>query len=149
MKTSQKGIDLIKSFEALVLKSYLCPAGKLTIGYGHTKDVVAGTRITEPQAEEFLREDLEESEQYVSKYVKRKLTQYQFDALVSFVFNCGVGNFLKSTLLKKVKINSNDQSIAIEFSKWIHADGKPLEGLRRRRKAEAELYFTKEQDEEL
>lgn len=149
MKTSQKGIDLIKSFETLVLKSYLCPAGKLTIGYGHTKDVVAGTRITEQQAEEFLREDLEESEQYVSKYIKRKLTQYQFDALVSFVFNCGVGNFLKSTLLKKVKVNPNDQSIAIEFSKWIHADGKPLDGLRRRRKAEAELYFTKEQDEEL
>lgn len=149
MKISQRGIDLIKSFEGLSLKAYSDVVGVLTTGYGHTKDVVAGTRITEQQAEDFLREDLEESEQYVSKYVKRKLTQNQFDALVSFVFNCGVGNFLKSTLLKKVKINPNDPTIAMEFSKWIHAGGKPLEGLRRRRKAEAELYFTKEQDEEL
>lgn len=154
MKTSQRGIDLIKSFETLVLKSYLCPAGKLTIGYGHTKDVVASTRITEQQAEEFLREDLQYFEQGLSKLVKRKLTQNQFDALVSFVFNIGLGRkdyngFYESTLRKKININPNDPTIAMEFSKWIHAGGKPLEGLRRRRKAEAELYFTKEQDEEV
>ena len=149
MKTSQKGINLIKEFETLVLKSYLCQAGKLTIGYGHTKDVVEGMRITEQQADDFLREDLVEAEGYVSKYIKRKLNQNQFDALVSFVFNCGVGNFLKSTLLKKVRVNPNDENIAFQFGQWIYADGKPSNGLRRRRAAEAELYFTKQDDEEL
>lgn len=149
MKTSQRGIDLIKEFEGKTLKAYRDVVGVLTIAFGHTKGVTEGMRITEQQAEDFLREDLEETEQAVNKLIKRKLTQYQFDAIVSFTFNLGVGNLLKSTLLKKVRINPNDPTIAIEFGKWIHAGGKPLEGLRRRRKAEAELYFTKMQDEEV
>ena len=147
MKTSQKGIDLIKAFEGLSLKAYICPAGIATIGYGHTENVVQGQRITEQIAEDLLKADLSDTEQGVSRLVRRKLSQYQFDALVSFVYNCGTGNFLKSTLLKKVRINPNDPTIAAEFAKWIHAGGKPLEGLRRRRLAEAELYFTKEEKE--
>lgn len=149
MKTSQKGIDLIKEFEGCCLKAYLDVVGVKTIGYGHTKDVVMGTRITEQIAEELLKADLSDTEQVVSRLVRRKLTQYQFDALVSFVYNLGESNLLKSTLLKKVKINPNDPSIAMEFGKWIHAGGKVLNGLIRRRAAEAELYFTKESNEEL
>lgn len=148
MKTSQRGIELIKEFEKLVLKAYRCPAGVLTIGYGHTKDVTEGMRITEAQADEYLKEDLLDAEQTVTRYIKRKLSQNQFDALVSFVYNLGSGNFLKSTLLKKIRINPNDTSIAMEFGKWIHANGKVLNGLIRRRKMESDLYFTQEDDKD-
>ena len=149
MKISQKGINLIKEFSIPSFKSYADAFGVIKIGYNHTTDLAVGTRITEQIAEELLYADLSDIEQGVSRLVRRKLSQHQFDALVSFVFSSGDGDFLKSTLLKKIKANPNDATISIEFSKWIHENGKPLGGLRRRRKAEAELYFTKEQDEEL
>lgn len=141
MKISNKGIELIKRHEGLVLKAYRCPADKWTIGYGHTLNVKSTDVINKEQAEYFLRQDVKSAESDVNRE-KLNLTQNQFDALVSFVFNLGVGNFKKSTLLRKVKANPNDPTIRGEFERWIYAGGKVLSGLVKRRKEEADLYFT-------
>ena len=144
MKINEKGLDLIKSFEGLRLEAYLCPAGVWTIGYGHTKGVKKGMKITKEKADELLMEDLQEFQKGVEKLTSKvELTDNQFSALVSFAFNLGLGNLENSTLLKKVNRNPNDETIRNEFMKWIYAGGKPLEGLKRRRKYEADLYFTK------
>lgn len=141
MKTSQKGIDLIKRFEGFSPVAYLCPAGVWTIGYGHTAGVHEGDSIDEDTAEDFLREDLADAEGAVGKYVKVPLKQWQFDALVSFTFNLGAGNLYSSTLLKKVNRNPDDPAIRQEFEKWVYAGGRLLQGLVERRKAEADMYF--------
>ena len=150
MKTSDKGIDLIKKYEGFRAKAYKCPADKWTIGYGHTGGVNSGDVISEKQAEEFLRADLSTAERALNK-TRLQLNQNQFDALVSFIFNVGVGSpkshpkgpsgFLGSTLLIKVKHDVNDPTIRKEFERWIYAGGKVLNGLVRRRKEEADLYF--------
>lgn len=140
MKTSQQGVDLIKAHEGFRLNAYLCPAGVPTIGYGHTKDVKLGDKITSEQAEKFLIEDLVTAENEANKH-NLNINQNQFDALVSFIFNVGVGNFRKSTLLKRLKANPNDTDIEVQFNRWIYGGGKILPGLVKRRKAEAELYF--------
>lgn len=144
MKTSKAGIDLIKQFESLELRAYLCPVGIPTIGYGHTKNIKLGMVITEQQAEDLLKEDLSEAEKSVNSQ-SLSINQYQFDALVSFVFNVGIGNFRNSTLLKKVKLNPEDKSISDEFAKWKYGTVKGrkvvLAGLVKRRRYEAELYF--------
>ena len=140
MKTSNRGLELIKQHEGLRLKAYRCPAGIPTIGYGHTKGVKMGQVITEEQATAFLVEDLNDAEQAVIRH-KLNTNQTQFDALVSLVFNIGSGNFAKSTLLKKAKVNSNDGSIADEFRKWVYAGGVVLPGLIKRREAEQRLYY--------
>ena len=141
MKISNKGIELIKRHEGLVLKAYRCPADKWTIGYGHTLNVKSTDVINKEQAEYFLRQDVKSAESDVNRE-KLNLTQNQFDALVSFVFNLGGGNFKKWTLLRKVKANPNDPTIRAEFERWIYAGGKVLNGLVKRRKEEADLYFT-------
>ena len=141
MRTSQQGVSLIKRFEGLRLEAYRCPRGVLTIGYGHTKDVTDGEQITEEQAEELLRVDLRHAERFVSFYCIN-LKQQQFDALVSFVYNVGSGNFKGSTLLKKVKADPDDPTIRNEFEKWVKAGGEVLPGLVTRRKEEADLYFS-------
>ena len=143
MRLTDEGIKLIKSFESLKLKAYKCPAGLWTIGYGHTWAVKEGQICTEKQANDFLLDDLKVSMNFVSKNVKSVITDNQFSALVSFTFNCGIGNFQKSTLLKKVNINPNDATIKDEFMKWNKGGGKVLAGLTRRRQAEADLYFKK------
>lgn len=140
MKTSQTGINLIKGFEGLELDAYLCPAKVWTIGYGHTKGVKQGQRITTNQADELLKEDLEVFENAVNVQ-SLNINQNQFDALVSFIYNLGIGAFNRSTLLKKIKENSNDPTIAYEFSRWNKANGNVLSGLVKRRKAESTLYF--------
>ncbi len=140
MKTSDKGIGLIKRFEGLRLKAYLCPAGKPTIGYGHTKDVKLGDVITEEEAEQLLLEDLIVVENEINKH-NLDINQNQFDALVSFVYNVGVGNFRTSTLLKKIKTDPNDKTIANEFKRWVYSNGKKPPGLVKRREEEAKLYF--------
>jgi len=142
MKTSEKGLELIKKHEGLTLKAYKCPAGVWTIGYGHTGGVNPSDVITKEKAVEFLKEDVRESETAINGNLKN-LNQNQFDALVSFVFNTGSGNFLRSTLLKKAKVNPNERTISDEFQKWVHAAGKVLPGLVKRRKEESELYFSK------
>lgn len=142
MKTSNEGIELIKRHESLRLNAYLDPVGIPTIGYGHTNDVKIGDKITEAQAESFLREDLITAETEVNRY-GLDLTQNQFDALVSFVYNVGAGNFRSSTLLKNLKANPNDPDIANQFKKWVYGNGKVLPGLVRRRNEEAKLYFNR------
>lgn len=132
---------MIATHEGLRLEAYLCPAGVWTIGYGHTKGAKPGMTITRQQAEALLREDLLTAENTVNR-LHLKLNQNQFDALVSFVFNVGSGNFQRSTLLKKIQANANDPAIASEFNKWNRGGGRVLPGLVKRRKQEAELYFS-------
>jgi lysozyme len=145
MKTSNKGVELIKRFEGLRLKAYRDAGGIWTIGYGHTDGVNSDDVVTESEAENLLTADLETAESEINR-LNLRLNQNQFDALVSFVFNVGAGNFRGSTLLKKVRANPNDASIRGEFAKWNKAriDGVliPLPGLTKRRIAEANLYFT-------
>lgn len=150
MNISSKGIQLLKEFEGLRLNAYKCSAGVPTIGYGSCfypdkSNVKMGDVLRDKEeAEILLINTLEDYDIYVSKYTKSvKLTQYQFDALVCFAFNVGLGALSKSTLLKMVLSNPNDQKIAAEFLKWNKAAGKELKGLTKRRQKEGELYFTK------
>lgn len=142
MKTSQNGINLIKQFEGCKLTAYKCPAGVWTIGYGHTKGVKKGQKITKEQAVNFLQDDLKTFENGVKKAVKIDLNQNQFDSLVSFTYNVGLGAFRTSTLLKKLN-NKDYTGAAAEFQRWNKANGKVLNGLIRRRTAEAKLFATK------
>ena len=140
MKTSDKGIDLIKKYEGCYLKAYKCPAGVWTIGYGHTNGVKSGMVITKDQAVTYLKNDLITYERAVNSYVKVPLTQNQFDALVSFSFNCGTAALKHSTLLKKLNSGYYDGA-ANEFTKWNKSNGKVLNGLVRRRQEEKELFL--------
>ena len=149
MKSSDNGIRLIQEFEGLRLTSYLCSAGVATIGYGATfyqdgSKVKLGQTITNTQANQLLKDHLKEFEGSVIGLLNTtKVNQNQFDALVSFAFNLGAANLAKSQLLRFVKANPNDPKIAAEFAKWNRAGGEVSRGLVRRRKKEAELYFTK------
>ena len=148
MKTGNKGIELIKSFEGFRSAPYLDAVNVPTIGYGAThygngkKVTMNDTPISEQQAVDLLKNMLGEYEGYVNKYVKQSINQNQFDALVSFTYNLGSGALPSSTLLKKVNLNPSDASIRNEFMKWVKAGGKTLIGLVRRREAEANLYFS-------
>lgn len=143
-KTGQAGKSLIKEFEGFRSTAYVCPAGVVTVGYGTTqvlgKPVQLGTQITTDEAERFLEEDLKKFETAINKNVVVELTQNQFDALVAFVYNVGVGNFIKSTLLKKLNAGKISEA-ADEFLKWNKANKKVLAGLTRRRTAERELFL--------
>lgn len=149
MNISERGLNLIKEFEGFYPKPYLCPAKVPTIGYGTTyypngKRVTLQDRaITQYEATELLRANLKGYEHSVNSLVRKVINQNQYDALVCFTYNVGATNFEKSTLLKKININPDDLSIGNEFYKWIYAGGKALSGLKRRRKAEANLYFSK------
>lgn len=142
MKISQKGINLIKTFEGLSLKAYKDSVGVVTIGYGSTGPHVSmGQIITEVQAETLLKSDIARFERGVSDLVTAPLNQNEFDALVSFSFNLGLGNLKSSTLLRK--LNSLDcQGAAKEFERWNKAGGKVLAGLTRRRIAERDLFLS-------
>jgi len=134
MKTSSKGIVLIKSFEGCHLTSYQCPSGVWTIGYGHTAGVSKGMTITQAQADAYLASDLAKYENYVNA-LKLPLNQNQFDALVSFTYNCGNGN------LKKLVKNRRLTQIAEAILLYNKSNGKVLAGLVRRRQAERELFL--------
>lgn len=140
--TSPAGVRLIQEFEGLRLNPYLCPAGVLTVGYGHTgADVVAGKAITPAEAEALLRADLGRFERAVSRLVLVPLNQDQFDALVSFAFNLGEGALASSTLLRM--LNAGDYAgAAAQFGRWTLANGASLPGLVRRRAAERALFLT-------
>lgn len=140
MKTSQEGIELIKKFEGCKLAPYVCSGGVLTIGYGHTgSDVAEGQEISQECAEQLLKEDLAEFEGYVNKMVEPELTQCQFDALVAWTFNLGPTNLSTSTLLKR--LNSDElNDVPYQIKRWNKAGGKVLDGLVRRREAEALLF---------
>jgi lysozyme len=149
MKTSEKGIGLIKKFEGFRAKPYLCSAGVPTIGYGTTrynnnkKVTLADRPITEEKATEILLKQLEPREFIISHNVKKELTQDQFDALVSFVYNVGAENFLSSTLLKVINKSPRSIQIEKEFAKWIYAGKKQIKGLILRRNEETNLYFSR------
>jgi len=146
MKTSEVGIQLIKRFEGCKLKPYLCPAGYWTVGYGH----VIGNGKTKPEKQlytqgeinELLRTDLARFEQGVLRYCPVPLTQFEFDSLVSFSFNLGLGVLQRSTLRRKI-LRQDKQAAARNILKYNKAGGQVLKGLTRRREAEYRM-FTKE-----
>jgi len=139
MKPSQECIDMVKHFEGFEDTAYLCPANVWTIGYGRTKNVKEGDRITEPQAERDLQEELQEFGAQVLGVVDVSLLQNEFDALTSWTYNLGVGNLSSSTLLKKLNAGDKD-SVPSEMLRWNKAAGKVLAGLTARRQAEADLW---------
>lgn len=147
-KLSQKGLDLIKQFEGLSLTPYVCSGGIKTIAWGNTyypngkKVTLQDPKITPQQADEILKHALTTYEKAVDSFCRDDISQSQFDALVSFAYNLGVGALQKSTLIKKVNANPKDVTIADEFMKWNKANGKVLVGLTKRRQAEANLYFS-------
>ena len=140
-KIEQAGLALIKQFEGCRLTAYQCSAGVWTIGYGHTAGVYKGMKITQAQADAFLKQDIAKFEKYINNpsYVQftDKLNQNQFDALVSFAFNLGQGN------VKKLCVGRNINQIPSAMRQYCKAAGKTLPGLQRRRKAEAALYNKK------
>ena len=139
MKPSQECIDMVKHFEGFEGEAYLCPANVWTIGYGRTKNVKEGDKITEPQAERDLQEELQEFGAQVLGVVDVSLLQNEFDALTSWTYNLGVGNLSSSTLLKKLNAGDKD-SVPSEMLRWNKAAGKVLAGLTTRRQAEADLW---------
>ncbi len=141
MKASQQAYNLIREFEGLRLQAYQCPSGIWTIGYGHTTNMAPNTVISQLQANLLLQEDIAQCERTLNRY-NLALTQNMYDALISFIYNVGSGNFHRSALLSKIKANPYDSSISDEFLKWIHSKGKSLAGLQRRRMAEMKLYFS-------
>ena len=147
MKVSERGVDLIKNFEGLRLKSYLCPAGVPSIGYGSTRHAdgdpvrMNDRPITARDADFLLRFTLKSYEKAVDEAITVPLTQGQFDALVSFAYNVGLGKLKGSTLLRK--LNAGDlQGAAAEFDKWVHGGGEVLPGLVKRRAAEKALFLS-------
>jgi lysozyme len=148
MKTANNGIELIKKYEGFMSNPYKCPAGVPTIGYGATyypngeRVKMNDNAISEYDAELLLKSMIQSYEAAVNRYVQVTLTQNQFDALVSFAYNLGNGALQKSTLLKRVNENPSNPDITNQFNKWVKAGGKTLSGLVKRRKEEAELYFS-------
>lgn len=142
MKTSKNGIELIKKYEGCKLAAYQCPAKIWTIGFGHTKNVKEHDKITQEIAEQLLINDLQEPENAINAYCRHALTQNQFDALVSFIFNLGSGAFRSSTLLKRLNANQINLA-ALEFDKWTRGGGKVLDGLVKRRADEKALFLKK------
>lgn len=159
-RTSENGKKLVEHFEGRFNKAYLCPAGVWTIGIGHTKGVKMGDTATDEQIDKWFYEDIMVREMHVND-LHLKIAQNQFDALVSFVFNLGVGRLKESMLLKMIKVYPLNPEIRYQFSRWNKAlakkDGKdndhdglidepgelePLEGLIKRRASEAEMYFS-------
>lgn len=137
----EKAKALIKEFEGLRLNAYRCPAGVLTIGYGHTSEVKEGMSITEEEANALLDQDVSIAAEQVKSAVKVELNANQLDALIDFVFNLGIGNLKSSTLLKK--LNAGDYSGAVEeFGKWVYSGKTVLPGLVRRREIEKQLFLT-------
>lgn len=141
MKISKKGLDLIKQFEGCELKAYRCAAGTLTIGIGHTTDVFEGMSITQEQADNFLLKDIEWAEDAVNGAVDVPLSQYYFDALVSFVFNVGQSAFYESTLLKLLNTSKYAEALD-QLLRWDKVDGESVFGLTKRRKAERTLGYS-------
>ena len=139
MQTSDEGKKLIKKFEGCKMRAYLDAVDVPTIAYGRTKNVKLGDTCTQSQAEEWLEEELVEYEGYVNEAVKVPLTQNQLDALVSWTYNLGPSNLNKSTLLKVLN-NSDYDGVPEQIMRWNKAGGKVLDGLVRRREAEAEMF---------
>jgi lysozyme len=149
MKLTKEIKDFVKAKEGLSLTAYLCPAKVWTIGYGNTSyetgiKVKQGDKISKERAELLFNNTFENFALQVKQLVfKSTLNDNQFSALVSFAYNVGIGALKSSTLLKKVKANPNDKTIANEFAKWNKGGGKVLAGLTSRRAKESDIYFKK------
>ena len=144
MKISQAGLDLIKRFEGCKLEAYRDAVGIWTIGYGHTgPNVHDGLKITQAQADAILAQDVSRFASGVAANVNVALTQSEFDALVSFAFNVGLGAFRSSTLLKLLNDNADRTVVASQFLRWNKAGSKVLDGLTKRRNAEKALFLSK------
>ncbi|PZP85026.1 MAG: muraminidase [Azospirillum brasilense] len=140
MRTSEDGLALIRHFEGVALCPYRCPAGLLTVGYGHV--LLAGEPrgcITPAQAEQWLRDDVALAAHAVARLVPRALQPWQFDALVSFTFNVGVGALERSALRQRL-LAGEDEEVPYQLQRWVYAKGRKLPGLIRRRSAES-LHF--------
>ena len=137
---TQQGLDLIKYFEGFSPTVYQCPAGLPTIGYGHLiKKGESYTSVTEDEAEDLLRHDVQVAEKAVLRLINVSLTDGQFDALVSFTFNLGSGSLQSSTLRRKVNRQEHKQ-VPTQLRRWVWSGGKKLKGLQLRRDAESSLY---------
>lgn len=142
MITSNEGIKLIQQFEGLRLKAYQDSVGVWTIGYGHTLNVKPGDVITQTQAVEFLKQDIQHVEKALNKFTG--FNQHQFDALVSFFFNVGTGWITKGGF-DKLFISQKWDEIPAKLAKYVYAGGQILQGLINRRRAEIEHFKKKVQ----
>ena len=143
MNISQEGLSLIKKFEGCELEAYKCAAGVWTIGFGSIKGVKQGDTITQEEADNLLLHEMDEYEGYINDAVNVDLNQNQFDALVAWVFNLGPSNLSSSTLLTRIN-NKDWDDVPAQIKRWNKAGGKVLQGLIRRREAEALLFEGKE-----
>lgn len=146
MNISKNGIELIKRFEGLELKAYQDSVGVWTIGYGWTqtvdgKKIAPGMSIDQATADRLLKCGVVQYEQGVNQLVKVRITQGQFDALVSFAYNLGLRSLSTSTLLRKLN-DGDKQGAADEFGRWVNAGGKRLDGLVTRRAAERRMFLS-------
>ena len=146
MKLNKDGYNLIKQFEGCKLQAYQDSVGIWTIGYGSTyyenmQRVKQGDKVSQQRANEIFEFVANRFARNVDDLITSQPTQNQFNAVVSLAYNIGLGNFQRSTLLKKLNRNPNDKTIKYEFLKWINAGGRQLQGLINRRKKEAEIYF--------
>ena len=139
MKCSPKLVEQLKQWEGLRLKAYKCPAGVWTIGYGHTKGVTPTMRITEKQATSLLAEDLRTFEIYVEANYP-DVSQNQYDALVSIIYNIGIGRYINSALKRKIDSHAPIEEVKKQWLRWVHAGNKVLPGLVKRREWEFQLY---------
>lgn len=141
MEISENGINLIKHFEGCRLVVYNDAIGLPTVGYGHRTNLAVGTRITQSVADAVLKRDLEKFCAGVQDMISVPVTQNQFDALVSFAFNVGLGNLKKSQLLRS--LNAGDiEGAAGQFGRWARAGGRELPDLVMRREKERELFLS-------
>lgn len=140
MKASDILIAKIKEFEGYRSRAYRDAVGVWTCGYGHTRGVTAKTSCTQAQADAWLRQDLAPLEKKLNG-IKEIDSQGKFDACLDFCFNLGLGNFLRSTLLKMIKAGMGEKLIKAEFMRWVYAGGRKLDGLVKRREWEAERFF--------
>jgi len=141
MQTTEILFEKLKSFEGCRLQAYQDAAKVWTIGYGHTKGVKKGDNITQVEAEAYLREDVEEVEGQILA-LNLNLTQPQFDALVSFVYNVGIGAFKESTLLRFIREGRSENEIKKQFRSWVYSNGRTLPGLVMRREWESIRFFS-------
>jgi lysozyme len=148
MKLNDDGYLLITGFEGFSAVPYYCSARVPTIGYGNTyypdgkRVTMKDKAITKKEAFDIFKYIADKFALTINKYLKKPVTQNQFNSLVSFAYNVGIAAFAGSTLLKKININPNDPSIKVEFNKWNKADGKTVKGLVTRRNKEQENYFS-------
>ena len=145
MRTNEAGLDLIKHYEGKRLKSYLCPANHWTVGYGAIRyfdgePVPPNVTITEQEADDLLRRDLIDTEDFVSRLVRVPLTEHQFSAPVSLVFNIGAGNFQRSQIRQRVNRKDYDGAASIWWQ-WRRGGGRILPGLVKRRESERQLWM--------